>query len=108
MKDVSGPSSAATELVRGIASVVHVLRENVDHKKWLRNFYDKAAKCEAICSIKRHWLTVYSMLLTRFTVSLVKSRPIQEACAEQVCPLHSKSKVAHSAVDSHRLTSPSW
>ncbi|KZO91109.1 hypothetical protein CALVIDRAFT_542078 [Calocera viscosa TUFC12733] len=65
---VSGPSNAISEVVRNVEAAVDVLREQVQYKKWLRNFYDKAA----------------NTLMTKFKNAMVKSRPIKEVSAEQI------------------------
>jgi hypothetical protein len=65
---VSGPSAYIGDLVKAIESVTDVVREQVEPKKYLRNFYDK----------------VSSLSITRFTNTLVKSRPLKEVGAEQV------------------------
>lgn len=41
---VSGQSQYATDLVKAIDSVVEEVRGDIVQKKYLRNFYDKAAK----------------------------------------------------------------
>ncbi|KDQ21712.1 hypothetical protein BOTBODRAFT_99351 [Botryobasidium botryosum FD-172 SS1] len=68
LEHVSGPSAYIPDLIKGIESVVEVVREQIQQKKYLRNFYDKAV----------------SLIITRFTNALVKSRPLKETGAEQV------------------------
>lgn len=43
-KNVSGQSPYMVELVSGINSVMELVRNGIDKKKYLRNFYDKAAR----------------------------------------------------------------
>jgi vacuolar protein sorting-associated protein 53 len=43
IENVSGPSPYVSELVRGLDNVVSVINPLVEQKKYLRNFYDKAA-----------------------------------------------------------------
>jgi hypothetical protein len=45
LKDVSGPSAYVPDLVHAIESVAEVVRTNVEQKKYLRNFFDKASSC---------------------------------------------------------------
>ena len=40
---VSGPSPYVTDLVRGIEQVAAIIDPLIEQKKYLRNFYDKAA-----------------------------------------------------------------
>ncbi|KAG8863567.1 Vacuolar protein sorting-associated protein 53 [Tulasnella sp. 330] len=65
---VSGESPYVESIVRAVDTVVGSVRARVEQKKYLRNFYDKAA----------------NLLLTKFTNALVKSRPLKEIGAEQV------------------------
>lgn len=48
VKNVSSQSTYMTELVPGISTVADLAREVVEKKKYLRNFYDKAARCVRI------------------------------------------------------------
>ncbi|KAF8526023.1 Vps53-like protein [Hysterangium stoloniferum] len=68
VENVSGESAYISDLVQGVQNVVNVIRDNVEQKKYLRNFYDKAS----------------SLIITKFTNALVKSRPLKEAGAEQM------------------------
>ncbi|KAF8583856.1 hypothetical protein K439DRAFT_1617197 [Ramaria rubella] len=68
LEHVSGESSYIGELVGAVQEVVATVRDHVEPKKYLRNFYDKAA----------------SLILAKFTNTLVKSRPLKETGAEQV------------------------
>ncbi|KAG9004635.1 Vacuolar protein sorting-associated protein 53 [Tulasnella sp. 427] len=65
---VSGESPYVSDLVKSVDSVLEVIRSHIEQKKYLRNFYDKAA----------------SLLITRFTNALVKSRPLKDVGAQQV------------------------
>ncbi|KAF9268827.1 hypothetical protein L218DRAFT_917932 [Marasmius fiardii PR-910] len=68
LNQVSGPSAYIADLVRAIEQVTEVVRPTVEQKKYLRNFFDKAC----------------SLLVAKFTNSLVKSRPLGEIGAEQL------------------------
>ncbi|KIO30677.1 hypothetical protein M407DRAFT_14266 [Tulasnella calospora MUT 4182] len=65
---VSGESPYVSDLVKAVDSVLEVIRTHIEQKKYLRNFYDKAA----------------SLLITRFTNALVKSRPLGDVGPQQV------------------------
>ncbi|KAJ7077323.1 Vps53-like protein [Mycena belliarum] len=68
LKQVSGQSGYATDLVNAVEQVVESVKPLVEQKKYLRNFLDKAS----------------SLVLTKFTNVLVKSRPLKEIGAEQL------------------------
>ncbi|KAJ6625846.1 Vps53-like protein [Mycena sp. CBHHK59/15] len=68
LKQVSGQSAYTVDLVNAVEQVVELVKPLVEQKKYLRNFLDKA------CSI----------ILAKFTNSLVKSRPLKEIGAEQL------------------------
>ncbi|KAL0581905.1 Vacuolar protein sorting-associated protein 53 [Marasmius crinis-equi] len=68
LSQVSGPSPYTDELIRTVEQVAEVIRSTVEQKKYLRNFFDKAC----------------SLLVAKFTNSLVKSRPLKEIGAEQL------------------------
>ncbi|KAJ3999292.1 Vps53-like protein [Lentinula boryana] len=68
LNHVSGPSPYTGELVRTTEQVVEALKPMVEQKKYLRNFFDKAC----------------SLIVAKFTNSLVKSRPLKEIGAEQL------------------------
>ncbi|KAJ4483824.1 Vps53-like protein [Lentinula aciculospora] len=68
LNHVSGPSAYIGELVRTVELVVEALKPMVEQKKYLRNFFDKAC----------------SLIIAKFTNSLVKSRPLKEIGAEQL------------------------
>jgi len=44
LEHVSGESAYIGELVQATESVVAIVRDHIEQKKYLRNFYDKAAK----------------------------------------------------------------
>ena len=71
---VSGNSPYIDDLIKAIDAVVDVVKPMIDQKKYLRNFFDKAA----------------GLLFAKFTNSLVRSRPLKEIGAEQVreCLIH--------------------
>ncbi|KAJ7899048.1 Vps53-like protein [Mycena leptocephala] len=68
LKQVSGQSAYTVDLVNAIEQVVESVKPLVEQKKYLRNFLDKAC----------------SLILAKFTNSLVKSRPLKEIGAEQL------------------------
>ncbi|GJE92731.1 vacuolar protein sorting-associated protein 53 -like protein [Phanerochaete sordida] len=65
---VSGNSPYVDDLIKAIENVVDVVKPMIDQKKYLRNFFDKAA----------------GLLVTKFTNALVRSRPLKEIGAEQL------------------------
>ncbi|EPQ57099.1 hypothetical protein GLOTRDRAFT_137518 [Gloeophyllum trabeum ATCC 11539] len=68
LNQVSGQSPYVPDLVNAIEQVVDMVKPMVEQKKYFRNFLDKAS----------------SLILTRFTNALVKSRPLKEIGAEQL------------------------
>ncbi|KAH8119366.1 Vps53-like protein, partial [Phellopilus nigrolimitatus] len=66
--NVSGPSQYVADLTKAIGQVVDTINPLVEQKKYLRNFYDKAA----------------ALVLARFTNALVRNRPLREIGAEQL------------------------
>ncbi|KAG6335695.1 hypothetical protein ID866_3401 [Astraeus odoratus] len=68
MNQVTGHSSYVDDLTKAIEQVVELLQPLIEQKKYLRNFLDKAC----------------SLILTRFTNAVVKSRPLKEIGAEQL------------------------
>ena len=44
LEHVSGPSAYIPDLIKGIESVADIVREQIQQKKYLRNFYDKAVR----------------------------------------------------------------
>ncbi|KAH9176699.1 Vps53-like protein [Lactarius sanguifluus] len=65
---VTGQSQYIGDLVRAVESIAEVIVPLVESKKYLRNFFDKAS----------------SLVITRFTNALVRSRPLKEKGAEQL------------------------
>ena len=47
-ENVSGQSAYVTDLTEAILTVANLARENIETKKYLRNLYDKTAKCVPI------------------------------------------------------------
>lgn len=72
------------ELNRAIDQVVEIISPLVEQKKYLRNFYDKAAVLVSQLYPPHSSLIFSSLILSRFTNALVKSRPLTEIGAEQV------------------------
>ncbi|KAI0633222.1 Vps53-like protein [Trametes polyzona] len=68
VKHVSGQSAYVEPLVKAIEEVAETVKPLVEQKKYLRNFFDKAANA----------------VLAKFTTALVKSRPLLETGAEQL------------------------
>ncbi|KAJ8494966.1 hypothetical protein ONZ51_g1987 [Trametes cubensis] len=68
LKHVSGQSAYVEPLVKAIEEVAETVKPLVEQKKYLRNFFDKAANA----------------VLAKFTNALVKSRPLMEIGAEQL------------------------
>ncbi|OJT15430.1 Vacuolar protein sorting-associated protein 53 -like protein [Trametes pubescens] len=68
VKHVSGQSAYVEPLVKAIEDVAETVKPLVEQKKYLRNFFDKAANA----------------VLAKFTNALVKSRPLMETGAEQL------------------------
>ncbi|KAL5507261.1 VPS53 [Sanghuangporus vaninii] len=66
--NVSGPSQYVGDLVRSIERIATTVNPLIEQKKYLRNFYDKAA----------------ALVLARFTNALVRSRPLKVVGAEQL------------------------
>ncbi|KAH9058879.1 Vps53-like protein [Lactarius vividus] len=65
---VTGQSQYIGDLVRAVESIAEAIVPLVESKKYLRNFFDKAS----------------SLIITRFTNALVRSRPLKEKGAEQL------------------------
>ncbi|KAJ2922569.1 hypothetical protein H1R20_g14519, partial [Candolleomyces eurysporus] len=68
VNQVTGPSAYTGELVKAAEQVTELIKPLVEQKKYLRNFFDKAC----------------SLILVKFTNSLVRSRPLKEIGAEQL------------------------
>ncbi|OCF33058.1 vacuolar-sorting protein 53 long isoform [Kwoniella heveanensis BCC8398] len=67
LENVSGRSAYIVDLVGSIKQVAEVVRGRVEGKKYIRNFADKAV----------------GVVITRFTQSVIKSRPLKKIGAEQ-------------------------
>jgi len=65
---VTGQSPYVGDLVRALESITEAIVPLVESKKYLRNFFDKAA----------------SLVVTRFTNAIVRSRPLKGKGAEQL------------------------
>ncbi|WWD03081.1 hypothetical protein V865_001127 [Kwoniella europaea PYCC6329] len=68
LENVSGRSAYIVDLVGSIKQVAEVVRSRVEGKKYIRNFADKAV----------------GVIITRFTQSVIKSRPLKKIGAEQI------------------------
>ncbi|KAL1748737.1 Vps53-like protein [Schizophyllum fasciatum] len=68
LQQVTGPSAYTDQVVTAMEQAVAAIKPLVEQKRYLRNFFDKAA----------------SLVLAKFTNALVKSRPIKETGAEQL------------------------
>jgi vacuolar protein sorting-associated protein 53 len=87
VNQVSGQSPYTDELVKSAEQLVVVIKPLVEQKKYLKNFFDKA--CRSVICIysfmaRRYSPTAHSVILVKFTNSLVRSRPLKEIGAEQV------------------------
>ncbi|KAH9942364.1 Vps53-like protein [Epithele typhae] len=68
LKHVSGQSAYVPELTNAVEQVLDAVKPLVEQKRYLRNFFDKAA----------------STISAKFTNALVRSRPLMEIGAEQL------------------------
>jgi len=68
LNQVSGQSAYVAELVTAVESIMETIKPLIEQKKYLRNLFDKAS----------------SLVLTKFTNTMVKSRPLQDIGAEQL------------------------
>lgn len=85
LEAVSGESPYIGDLVKAVDAVLEVVRSNIEQKKYLRNLYDKAARCGTkLDALKMTLIALQSLVITRFTNALVKSRPLKEVGAQQV------------------------
>lgn len=88
VENVSGRSPYVSDLVGSIKSVAEIVRERVNQKKFVRSFADKAVgygcfRHLALCPASNK--TLYdSMIMTRYTAAVVRSRPLRKVGAEQV------------------------
>lgn len=75
-----------SNLAQAVQDMVAVVQKQVEQKKYLRNFFDKASRWDLFLS----YLYIatnpkdISLIIMKFTNSLVKSRPLKERGAEQV------------------------
>lgn len=87
LEHVSGESGYIAELVQAVQEVMLIVRDHVEQKKYLRNFYDKASRWifNSVVFDRSSLTVIYdSVIITKFTNALVKSRPVKETGAEQV------------------------
>ena len=87
LNQVSGQSAYVGELVNIVESVMDAIKPLIDQKKYLRNLFDKASRhvwLTFALKLRRYWYGVYSLILTKFTNTIVKSRPLKDIGAEQV------------------------
>ncbi|AAW40845.2 hypothetical protein CNBA3220 [Cryptococcus deneoformans B-3501A] len=68
LENVSGRSAYVVDLVGSIKQVAEAVRGRVESKKYIRNFADKAV----------------GVVITKFTQSVIKSRPLKKIGAEQI------------------------
>ncbi|WVR06988.1 hypothetical protein IAU60_004025 [Kwoniella sp. DSM 27419] len=68
LENVSGRSAYIVDLVSSIKQVAEAVRARIEGKKYIRNFADKAV----------------GLIITRFTQSVIKSRPLKKIGAEQI------------------------
>ncbi|OAX41129.1 hypothetical protein K503DRAFT_713205 [Rhizopogon vinicolor AM-OR11-026] len=68
LNEVTGQSPYVDDLVQTVESFCETLKPLIEQKKYLRNFFDK----------------VCSLILTKFTNAVVKSRPLREIGGEQL------------------------
>ncbi|GFZ43857.1 hypothetical protein JCM24511_01577 [Saitozyma sp. JCM 24511] len=68
LENVSGRSAYIVDLVGSIKQVAEIVRARVESKKYIRNFADKAV----------------GLVITRFTQSVIRSRPLKKIGAEQI------------------------
>ncbi|KAF9050241.1 Vps53-like protein [Panaeolus papilionaceus] len=92
VNQVSGPSPYAVELVKAAEQVVEVIKPLIEQKKYLKNFFDKAS----------------SVILVKFTNSLVRSRPLKEIGAEQLLIDMQTIKAYLTKMPGEALTSTSY
>jgi hypothetical protein len=85
IETVTGQMSYVLELVRVVDAYVEIIKTTIEQKKYLRNFYDKVSRYADYClHALFHRLYSSSLLITKFTNSLVRSRPLRDTGAEQV------------------------
>ncbi|THH12677.1 hypothetical protein EW146_g7473, partial [Bondarzewia mesenterica] len=90
-EQVSGQSSFVDDLVRTLETVAETVKPLIEGKKYLRNFFRQGRQVRLYLS--RGWNVgpgadgaagMGSLIITRFTNALVKSRPLRENGAEQL------------------------
>lgn len=85
LSQVVGQSPYTIELVKVVEQVADTIRPQVEQKKYLRNFFDKACRYAFILfGTKVALKDLPSLILAKFTNALVKSRPLKETGAEQL------------------------
>jgi hypothetical protein len=85
IESVSGQQAHIIEMVATVDSFVEVTKSQLEQKKYLRNFYDKAATSVSSTSVVEFSEHSNRLLITKFTNAMVKSRPLKEIGAEQAC-----------------------
>ena len=86
VNQVSGPSPYTSDIVKAAEQVVEVFKPLVEQKKYLRNLFDKACGWGSFTLTLLRTNLGCSLILGKFTNAIVKSRPLKEIGAEQVCP----------------------
>jgi vacuolar protein sorting-associated protein 53 len=85
IETVTGQMSYVLELARVVDAYVEIIKTTIEQKKYLRNFYDKVSRyADYWLHALFHHLYSSSLLITKFTNSLVRSRPLRDTGAEQV------------------------
>lgn len=86
LNEVTGQSPYVDDLVQTVENFCETLKPLIEQKKYLRNFFDKA--CRLVLSLRAmkndHQCIKFSLILTKFTNAVVKSRPLREIGGEQV------------------------
>jgi hypothetical protein len=88
LKQVSGQSAYAGDVVSSVEQVIALVKPLVEQKKYLRNLFDKTCRYAHACLLFHRDASMFrlfgSLIITKFTNALVKSRPLKEIGAEQV------------------------
>jgi hypothetical protein len=88
LKQVSGQSAYAGDVVSSVEQVIALVKPLVEQKKYLRNLFDKTCRYAHACLLfhlcAQTLHPIGSLIITKFTNALVKSRPLKEIGAEQV------------------------
>ena len=111
LNQVSGQSAYVGELVNIVESVMDAIKPLIDQKKYLRNLFDKASRYVWLTfalKLRRYWYGVYSLILTKFTNTIVKSRPLKDIGAEQVGSTTKLARVSTNNFFSFSLISKLW